>query len=76
MARISYIEPENASPEIKEIYEQTLRGKPANVQKAMAHRPEALRNFLTFYASVGRALERKLYESIYIRVSIINGCHY
>jgi alkylhydroperoxidase family enzyme len=76
MGRISYIEPENASPEVKEIYEQKLRHKPGNVQKAMAHRPEALRNFLAFYASVGRALERKLYELIYIRVSMINGCHY
>jgi alkylhydroperoxidase family enzyme len=76
MARISYIEPENASPEVKEIYKQKLRGKPGNVQKAMAHRPEALKNFLNFYASVGRSLDRKLYELIYIRVSIINGCHY
>ncbi len=76
MARISYIEPENASPEVKEIYEQKLRGKPGNVQRAMAHRPEALNSFLSFYASVGRSLDRKLYELIYIRVSIINGCHY
>jgi alkylhydroperoxidase family enzyme len=76
MARIRYIEPENASPEVKEIYEQKLRSKPGNVQKAMAHRPEALKSFLTFYASVGRALDRKLYELIYIRISIINGCHY
>ncbi len=76
MARISYIEVENAGPEIKEIYEQKLRGKPGNVQKAMAHRPETLKSFLSFYASVGRALDRKLYELIYIRVSMINGCHY
>jgi uncharacterized peroxidase-related enzyme len=76
MARIALIEPEQASPEVKEIYEKTLRGKPGNVQKALAHRPEMLRNFLGFYASVGRSLERKLYELIYIRVSIINGCRY
>jgi uncharacterized peroxidase-related enzyme len=25
---------------------------------------------------VGRSLDRKLYELIYIRVSLINGCHY
>ena len=76
MARISLIEPENAAPEVKEIYEQKLRGKPGNVQKAMAHRPEALKNFLSFYASVGRSLDRKLCELIYIRVSLINQCHY
>ena len=76
MARISLISPEAASPEVREIYENVLRGKPGNVQKALAHRPEMLKNFLSFYASVGRSLERKVYEMIYIRVSLINGCHY
>src|SRR3981081_3935259 len=76
MARISLIAPETAPPEVKEIYEKTLRGKPGNVQKALAHRPEMLKNFLSFYASVGRSLDRKLYELIYIRVSLINGCRY
>jgi len=76
MARISLIAPEAASPEVREIYDKVLRGKPGNVQKALAHRPEMLKNFLTFYASVGRSLDRKLYELIYLRVSLINGCHY
>ena len=75
MARIALIEPDQASPEIKEIYEQKLRGKPGNIHKALAHRPDLLKNFLPFYSSVGRALDRKLYELGYIRVSIINGCH-
>jgi uncharacterized peroxidase-related enzyme len=76
MARIPLVAPENAPPEVAEIYEKTLRGKPGNVQKALAHRPEMLKNFLPFYASVGRSLDRKLYELIYIRVSLINGCYY
>jgi uncharacterized peroxidase-related enzyme len=76
MARIALIEPDHAPPEVKDIYEQKLKGKPGNVQKALAHRPDVLKNFLGFYASVGRSLERKLYELIYIRTSIINGCHY
>lgn len=76
MARIRLVEPENAPAEVLEIYEKTLRGKPGNVHKALAHRPEMLKNFLPFYASVGRSLDRKLYELIYIRVSLINGCHY
>ncbi len=76
MARITLIEPETAAPEVKEIYEQKLRGKPGNAQKALAHRPEMLKNFLGFYASVGGSLDRKLYELIYIRVSLINRCHY
>jgi uncharacterized peroxidase-related enzyme len=76
MARIALIAPEAAAPEVKEIYEKLLRGKPGNAQKALAHRPEMLKNFLGFYASVGRSLDRKLYELIYISVSLINGCHY
>ena len=76
MARISLIAPEGASPEVRAIYDATLRGKPGNIQKALAHRPEMFKNFLNFYASVGRSLDRKLYEMIYIRVSLINRCHY
>ena len=76
MARISLVSLESASADVKEIYEKTLRGKPGNAQKALAHRPEMLKNFLSFYASVGRSLDRKLYELIYLRVSLINGCHY
>jgi uncharacterized peroxidase-related enzyme len=76
MARISLIAPESASPEVQEIYDKVLRGKPGNVQKALAHRPEMLKHFLSFYASVGRSLDRKLYELIYLRVSLINGCYY
>jgi uncharacterized peroxidase-related enzyme len=76
MARIKLIDAEEASPEVREIYEKTLRNKPGNVQKALAHRPDMLKNFLSFYASVGRALDRKLYELIYLRVSLINGCRY
>lgn len=76
MARINLIGLEAAPAEVKEIYEKTLRGKPGNAQKALAHRPEMLKNFLSFYASVGRSLDRKLYELIYIRVSLINGCRY
>ncbi len=76
MVRISLVSLESANAEVKEIYEKVLRGKPGNAQKALAHRPEMLKNFLTFYASVGRSLDRKLYELIYLRVSFINGCHY
>jgi alkylhydroperoxidase family enzyme len=76
MPRVSYVEPDQASPEVHELYEKAFRGKPGNFQKLLAHRPELLKAFLPFYASIGRALERRLYELIYIRVSIINGCNY
>ncbi len=76
MARVRYIDPAEASPPVKEIYAQKLRGKPGNIQKALAHRPELLANFLNFYASVGKSLERRLFELLYLRVSLANQCHY
>lgn len=76
MARIALIEPDQAAPEVKEVYEKVLKGKPGNIQKALAHRPDMLKNFLPFYASVGRSLDRKLYELIYIRISLLNQCNY
>ena len=76
MTRISLIEPALASPEVKEIYEGKLKGKPGSIQKALAHRPAMLGSFLGFYATVGRSLDRKLYEAVYLRVSLINRCHY
>ena len=76
MARISLVGSESASADVMEIYEKILRGKPGNAQKVLAHRPEMLKNFLSFYASVGRSLDRKLYELVYIRISLINGCRY
>jgi len=63
-----------ADREVARFLEITARV--SNAQKALAHRPDMLKNFLGFYASVGRSLERKLYELIYIRVSMINGCRY
>ena len=76
MARLPYVEMPNAPPEVREIYEKMLGGKPGSVQKLLAHRPEVLRTFLAFYGTVGRALPRRLYEMVYIRVSALNGCHY
>ena len=76
MARIGYIQPENASPEVKQVYDEKLRGKPLNLQKALAHRPELLKGFLAFYASVGKSLDKRLFELVYLRVSMVNGCFY
>jgi hypothetical protein len=56
MARVSLIGPETASQEVRHIYGSTLRGQPGSMHKALAHRPEMLKNFLAFYASVGRSL--------------------
>lgn len=76
MARLSYIEMDKASPEVREVYEKVLKGKPVSFHKILAHRPEVLKTLLPFYASVGGSLDRRLYEMVYIRVSMINACNY
>lgn len=76
MARLSYVEPQTASPEVQQIYEHRLRGKPGAVHKAMAYNPHALTPFLSFYAAAGASLDRKLWELIYLRVSFLNHCNY
>jgi len=45
MARISLIEPAQASPEVKEIYDGKLKGKPGSIQKATAQRPAMSADF-------------------------------
>jgi alkylhydroperoxidase family enzyme len=76
MARIGYVQPEDAGAQVKQIYDEKLKGKPINLQKALAHRPELLKAFVDFYGSVGKSLEARLYELVYIRVSMVNGCFY
>ncbi len=76
MARVSYVDPQAASPEVQQIYEHRLRGKPGSIHKAMAHNPHALTPFLSFYAATGASLDRKLWELVYLRASFINGCNY
>lgn len=76
MARVPYIELDNAPPEVREVFETTLKGNPGSFHKLLAHRPDVLKTMLPFYGSIGKALGRRLYELVYIRVSMINGCRY
>ena len=76
MARVTLVEPASASTEVQHIYEHRLRGKPGSIHKAMAHLPQALTAFLSFYPAVGRTLPPRLYELVYIRISMLNHCDY
>lgn len=76
MARVSYVAPQQATGDVKQVYDEKLKGKPGNIQMALAHRPEILKAFLAFYGSIGKALDKRLYEMVYIRVSMINQCQY
>ena len=76
MARVALVEPRTATSDVQHIYEHRLGGRPANVHKAMAHNPQALTPFLAFYQAVGKSLDRRLWEMVYLRVSFLNGCEY
>jgi uncharacterized peroxidase-related enzyme len=76
MPGVMLIEPRSASREVQQIYEHRLGGRPLNLHKAMAHNPQALVPFLAFQAATGKSLGRRLWELVYMRVSIINGCEY
>jgi uncharacterized peroxidase-related enzyme len=76
MSRIPLVEPQTAPVEVQNIYEHRLRGRPMNVHKAMAHVPQALTPFIALYASIGRTLSPRLFELVYLRVSMLNQCEY
>ena len=62
--------------ELFQDHESKLKGRPNNLQKALAQNPELRKGFVGFFGKVGHNIEKRLYELIYIRVSMINGCDY
>lgn len=63
-----------APTEVREVYESLERGQPGCVPMLLSRPPEVMRSFLTFYGTVGRTLSRRVYEFVYLRVSIVNRC--
>ncbi|HXH14238.1 MAG TPA: carboxymuconolactone decarboxylase family protein [Alphaproteobacteria bacterium] len=79
MARISYVEKEDAAPEVQPIYERFEKalGRVPTIFKAMAHAPVFLQKFIDFDGAMRSAkLDRKLRTLAYLRASQVNGCDY
>jgi uncharacterized peroxidase-related enzyme len=80
MAKIPYVEKENASPEIRALYEQVegKLGLVPNVVKAIANSPVMLQGFIPFLgAALGpSAVDAPLKELAIITTSKLNGCSY
>ncbi len=53
-------------------------GRPSNMYRAMAHRPEALERFVPLYKTImgPGAVDRRLKELIYLAASFANECPY
>ena len=79
MSRFRLLEPQQATPEARELLEgvQTKLGRLPNIFKAMANSPATLE----VYLAIGNALERgklsaHLREQIALAVAELNGCQY
>jgi alkylhydroperoxidase family enzyme len=79
MARLPYVEPDQASPEVQAAYDlaRRLMGRVPNLVKLMAHHPRSLRGFLTWYPTLREGpLDIRLRQLAYVEASQLNGCHY
>src|SRR5215471_11526325 len=74
MVRPAEVDWKEAPPEVRAIYERALRGEPGCVPMLLSRSPEVMRSFLTFYGTVGLTLSRRIYELVYLRISIVNRC--
>jgi alkylhydroperoxidase family enzyme len=81
MSRIPLVEPENAPPEIRALYDEIRdAGMPVfNVMKMFANNANclaALVNFLHGLYGDSSKLDPRLRELAYLRASQLNSCHY
>jgi hypothetical protein len=80
MARISYVEKEQAPKELQLLYEQMEKriGFMPNALKGFAHTPELVTAFYPFMMKIlgpGR-VDSLLKEIAFLRTSVINECSY
>ncbi len=73
-AHIKYVEP--AQNEFLAALEAKNQNKPNPFFRAMANRPEALKNFVPFYGAVAGpgSVDRRIKELVYLTVSFTNHC--
>lgn len=81
MARIKPVEPQQATPEVKKLYELLrvdLMIEPNNFFKTMGHHPELLRPLIEFSRVMleGGVLERRLKEWVILQIGRLNNCDY
>ena len=79
MARVAYVEQDQAADSLKPIYEGITRktGHVTNFLKVLARSPELFHGFLAINGSLGKfSLDRKLRELAYLYTSELNGCDY
>lgn len=80
MARISYMEYDQASDGTKAIYKQleNTNGQVANIYKVLGNHPGALQGLVEMSMATYRSSEMdpQLAELAYLHTSTLNQCHY
>ena len=79
MARISYVEQDQAAAEVQPIFESLAKalGRDPNIFKSMAHAPVFVQKFMEFDGAMrSTKLDRKLRELAYLKTSQVNHCDY
>ncbi len=78
-ARLPYLERDQVPPDVQAVYDdvQKAMGRVPNMFKLMAHHAKSLPLFLPWYASLREgALDIKLRQLAYVKVSQLNRCDY
>ena len=80
MARIPLIEPEQASPEVRAVYDdlKSWNVPLMNVVKLFANHEGFLKGFYEMFQPLYRnpQIQPRYRELAYLRASQVNGCHY
>ena len=82
MARVPYIEYDDASEEVRELYESATRitGRVTNLHKIMAHAPWLYRWYLPLQMSAQRdgigVLDHRSRTLAHVKTSLVNACEY
>ena len=79
MARLPFVERDQAPPEVQAAYDKVLKtmGRVSNFVKLIANHSPSLPSFLEWYPKLRNgALDITLRQLAYVKASQVNGCHY
>ena len=70
----------DAAPDVQPVYDSLAQmfGRMPNIFGVMAHRPNALKQFVALFGAVMMegTVDAKSKELVYLKTSMVNGCEY
>lgn len=79
MARISYVEKDQATGPVREIYERVEKGlgRILNIYKTIGHSPEFIQTLQSGFDGLTKTkVDARLRELAYLTTSVTNNCEY